>query len=128
MGGFGAFDIARHHPTRFCAVGGHSPALWRRGGETAPGAFDDAQDFARNDVISLAARRPSPWAHAKLWLDAGTGDPFDPGDRAFVAALRGAGTSIVVHRWTGGHDASYWQAHYADYLRFYARALAACST
>jgi pimeloyl-ACP methyl ester carboxylesterase len=35
MGGFGAFDLARLHPTRFCAVGGHSPALWRSGGETA---------------------------------------------------------------------------------------------
>ena len=34
MGGFGALDLARLHPTRFCAVGGHSPALWRTGGET----------------------------------------------------------------------------------------------
>ena len=28
MGGFGALDLARLHPARFCAVGGHSPALW----------------------------------------------------------------------------------------------------
>jgi S-formylglutathione hydrolase FrmB len=126
MGGFGALDIARHHPGRFCAVGAHSPALWRSGGETAPGAFDDAQDFARNDIVALATHHPSPWGHAKLWLDAGTADPFDPGDRAFIAALRGAGTAITVHRWPGGHTDAYWQAHYRDYLRFYASALAHC--
>lgn len=34
MGGFGAFDLARLRPRQFCAVGGHSPALWRTGGET----------------------------------------------------------------------------------------------
>jgi S-formylglutathione hydrolase FrmB len=27
MGGFGAYDLARLNPGRFCAVGGHSPAL-----------------------------------------------------------------------------------------------------
>jgi S-formylglutathione hydrolase FrmB len=37
-GGFGALDLARLHPRRFCVVGGHSAALWRSGGETAPGA------------------------------------------------------------------------------------------
>jgi S-formylglutathione hydrolase FrmB len=128
MGGFGSLDVARHHPGRFCAVGAHSPALWRTGGETAAGAFDDAQDFARNDLVALAARRPSPWGtKTHLWLDAGTADPFDPGDRAFVAALRGADTPVVVHRWPGGHVKPYWRAHYADYLRFYARAFARCA-
>ena len=77
MGGFGAFDLARAHPKRFCAVGGHSPAVWRSGGETAPGAFDDAADFARHDVIAGADR----FADQTVWLDAGDGDPFRPGDR-----------------------------------------------
>jgi S-formylglutathione hydrolase FrmB len=27
MGGFGAYDLAQQSPRRFCAVGGHSPAL-----------------------------------------------------------------------------------------------------
>src|SRR6185436_1442698 len=44
MGGFGAYDIAARRPTRFCAVGGHSTALWRSGGETGPGAIADAAD------------------------------------------------------------------------------------
>jgi enterochelin esterase-like enzyme len=122
MGGFGAFDLARLHPHRFCAVGGHSPALWRSGGETAPGAFDDTEDFARHDVIAGARRL----AKLPLWLDAGDRDPFRPGDDAFAAALRSAGAHPHVHEWPGGHDGDYWDAHWRDYLRFYARALKRC--
>ena len=59
MGGFGAYDIALQHPGRFCAVGGHSPALWFDGGETAPGAFDDAADFERNDVVGTVEGTPT---------------------------------------------------------------------
>jgi S-formylglutathione hydrolase FrmB len=122
MGGFGAFDIARQRPGRFCAVGGHSAALWLRGADTAPGAFDDAADFARNDVIRLArAGGRAPWGRARLWLDGGTGDPFRAADEAFGAAL-----GIPVRHWAGGHHGAYWRAHYARYLRFYAAALAAC--
>jgi S-formylglutathione hydrolase FrmB len=122
MGGFGALDIARLHRGRFCAVGAHSPALWQTGGETAPGAFDGAADFARHDVVGVARRAPRSFAGTPLWLDAGTGDPFDPGDRAFVAALRGARVPITVHRWPGGHDGAYWGAHWSAYVRFYAGA------
>ena len=71
MGGFGAYDLARLYPRRFCAVGGHSPALWRTGGETAPGAFDDADDFARHDVIGAARANPDAFGDTRLWLDAG---------------------------------------------------------
>ncbi len=121
MGGFGAYDLARLHPDRFCAVGGHSPALWRSGGETAPGAFDDAEDFERHDVVGSAGELDLP-----VWLDAGDEDPFQPGDRAFVAALEQAGADVTAHTWPGGHDGAYWDRHWADYLRFYARELARC--
>ena len=122
MGGFGAFDIARRRPSEFCAVGGHSAALWTRAADTAPGAFDDAADFARNDVVRIARTRGrAAWGHARLWLDGGAGDPFRAADQAFAGALR-----IPLHHWAGGHDSTYWHAHYARYLRFYADALAAC--
>jgi S-formylglutathione hydrolase FrmB len=126
MGGFGAFDLARLHPRSFCAVGGHSPAIWTSSGQTAPGAFDDSADFARNDIVRVARTNPRAWAGKPLWLDAGTADPFDPGDRAFIAALRARGLHVTVHRWPGGHTGSYWRSHWGSYLGFYARALAHC--
>lgn len=122
MGGFGALDLARQHPGRFCAVGAHSPALWRTAGETAPGAFDDARDFARHDVIGAARRNPRLFGSTPVWLDAGTADPFLPGDRALDAALRG----VRLRTYPGGHDGAYWRAHYGAYLHFYAAALARC--
>jgi S-formylglutathione hydrolase FrmB len=76
MGGFGAFDLGLHYPGRFCAVGGHGPALWQTGDETAPGAFDDAEDFERNDVVGGAASNPAPFVSQPVWVDAGTDDPF----------------------------------------------------
>jgi S-formylglutathione hydrolase FrmB len=126
MGGFGAYDLALHGGRRFCAVGGHSPALWTAASRTALGAFDDRADFARNDVVGAARAHPRRFARQPLWLDAGTRDPFDVGDRAFVTDLRAGHVRIHVHRWPGGHDPSYWRAHWGAYLKFYAKALAHC--
>jgi S-formylglutathione hydrolase FrmB len=67
MGGFGAYDIALKNPGRFCAVGGHSPALWFDGSETAPGAFDDEADFERNDVVGAVEEDPEAFGDAKVW-------------------------------------------------------------
>ncbi len=122
MGGYGAFEIARQRPRSFCAVGGHSAALWLASGESAPGAFDDAEDFDRHDVISVAQRRGRrAWSTAELWLDSGTTDPFRDADAAFARAL-----GVRKRTWPGGHEHAYWKDHYDDYLRFYARALARC--
>jgi S-formylglutathione hydrolase FrmB len=122
MGGYGAYSIARLRPRSFCAVGGHSAALWRSGGESAPGAFDDAEDYGRNDVIGRArARARAPWGTARLWLDGGTHDPFRAAGETFAGAL-----GIRMRHWPGAHEGDYWRAHYGSYLRFYAAALAAC--
>lgn len=126
MGGFGALNLARLHPGRFCAAGGHSPALWQTGGETAAGAFDDADDFARNDVIAAARDNPSAFRGTPLWIDSGDQDPFQPGVQAMVAALRSNGADLTFHTWPGGHTAEYSNMHLARYLRFYTRALARC--
>jgi S-formylglutathione hydrolase FrmB len=127
MGGFGAFNLALHLPGRFCAVGGHSPALWQTGAETAPGAFDDEEDFERNDVIAAAASNPGPFTSQPVWIDAGVQDPFQPGDQALAGELRadGAQATIKLDR-PGGHDGDYWNSHWGEYLRFYAKALAHC--
>jgi S-formylglutathione hydrolase FrmB len=126
MGGFGAYDLALAHPRRFCAVGGHSPALWFSAGETAPGAFDGAADFARNDVVGRVRSEPHPFAGMRVWNDYGESDPFRPYDEGFVRALRADDVDLSAHSSPGGHDNAYWNAHWAAYLRFYANSLAHC--
>lgn len=122
MGGYGAFEIAREAERPFCAVGGHSAALWLSGGQSAPGAFDDAEDYARHDVIAAArAEGAAPWKGAALWLDTGSDDPFRAADQALADAL-----GVRLHVWPGGHEGAYWGEHYDEYLRFYARALDRC--
>jgi S-formylglutathione hydrolase FrmB len=116
MGGFGALDLARLHPRRFCAVGGHSAALWRSGDETAAGAFDDAADFARHDVVNA----PFPF-RGPVWLDVGASDPFRAADTAFARAH-----GLRLHVWPGGHEGDYWASNLRAYLRLYAQALRSC--
>ncbi|HLW94890.1 MAG TPA: alpha/beta hydrolase-fold protein [Solirubrobacteraceae bacterium] len=125
MGGFGALDIARLHPGRFCAVGADSAALWAQGGETAAGAFDNAEDFARHDVLA-AARSHDPYHGLAVWIDVGTLDPFRAADTQLDSELTADGQQVQFHIWPGGHDQGYWQAHWPNYLGFYAAALASC--
>jgi S-formylglutathione hydrolase FrmB len=126
MGGFGAYDLALLHPQRFCAVGGHSPALWFEAGETAPGAFDDAADFNRNDVVGMVRGNPDAFAGMRVWNDYGDADPFRAYDEGFVNYLRRDGTDLSAHTSPGGHDNAYWNRHWPAYLGFYANALARC--
>jgi S-formylglutathione hydrolase FrmB len=126
MGGFGAYNLALHHPKRFCAVGGHSAALWFEGGETAPGAFDSAADFERNDVVGTVAADPGAFGSMRIWNDYGRGDPFRGYNEGFVDHLEGGGTEVSAHSWPGGHDNAYWNPHWPAYLRFYANSLAHC--
>ena len=127
MGGFGALNMAIRHPGMFCAVGGHSPALCPTGAESAAGAFDDAEDFEAKDVIGTARIDPSAFAGLPVWLDAGRRDPFVPGVAALGDALSASGADLRHEGdWQGGHDDEYWNAHWEDYLEFYAGALAGC--
>jgi enterochelin esterase-like enzyme len=126
MGGFGAYDLALLHPGRFCAVGGHSPALWFEGGETAPGAFDDAEDFDRNNVVGMVKADPGAFGGIPIWNDYGNEDPFRGYDEGFDEALEAGGADLSAHSWHGGHDSSYWDRHWPAYLRFYANALRHC--
>lgn len=127
MGGFGAYDLALLHPGRFCAVGGHSPALWFDGGETAPGAFDSAEDFDHNDVVGTVESDPNAFGGIPVWNDYGSEDPFRTYDEGFVDALQAGGADLTTRSWPGEHDSSYWDRHWGAYLRFYADALAHCA-
>jgi S-formylglutathione hydrolase FrmB len=126
MGGFGAYNLALHHPGRFCAVGGHSAALWFDGGESAPGAFDNAADFERNDVVETVQADPDAFGQTQVWNDYGDEDPFRVYNEGFVDALRGGGADLSAHSWPGGHEGGYWEQHWPAYQRFYVNALARC--
>jgi S-formylglutathione hydrolase FrmB len=124
MGGLGAYTLARQEPGRFCAIGGHSAAIsptYDASGLTEAGAFDNASDFARNDVIAAATANPNLYGRAQLWLDGGTQDPFHDADEQLASALH-----VHMHVWPGSHDFTYWNKHWSDYLGFYANALATC--
>ena len=126
MGGFGAFDIARQDPDLFCAVGGHSPAVWTAGEERAPGAFDDDADFEAHDVISLVGPPSSPLRGKRVWVDVGNEDPFAEANDELVRALRESGARVGYRSWPGAHESAYWDANWERYMRFYATALKQC--
>ncbi|HEX7254802.1 MAG TPA: alpha/beta hydrolase-fold protein [Gaiellaceae bacterium] len=120
MGGFGALDLARQR--RFCAVGGHSPALWEGGGQTPEGAFDDAEDFERHDVLEAAQANPNVFRGAEVWLDVGLDDAFRR-----TTALLGAVVDSPAKTPPGEHGTAYWREHVDEYLEFYAEALRECA-
>jgi S-formylglutathione hydrolase FrmB len=117
MGGFGALDIARLWPGRFCAVGAHSPAIFTSAQTTMAHSFDNARDFAKHDLLSL---RPS-YGKTPVWIDVGTQDRFRAADVRLGGEL-----GVQPHMWAGKHGSRYWRDHMAAYLRFYADALARC--
>jgi S-formylglutathione hydrolase FrmB len=118
MGGFGALDLARLHPGRFCAVGGHSPAIFPAAAYTAPGAFDDPADFARHDLLA-AARAGNPFGATPVWIDAGTADPFLPYTTRLAQELHADGAHVHFSTRPGAHTITYWDRNWSRYLHFY---------
>jgi predicted esterase len=116
MGGFGALDLGRIAPKRFCAVGGHSPAVLTR--DEFGFGFDNATDYAHHDLLSLA--RTHSLYDAPVWIDVGNRDDLRPAAATLARELKADGADVSFHVWPGAHDGSYWDAHFADYLRFYA--------
>jgi S-formylglutathione hydrolase FrmB len=56
-------------------------------------------------------------------MDAGESDPFLEATKELGRLLH-----VRVHVSPGGHGRSYWRRHAAEYLRFYASALARCGS
>jgi S-formylglutathione hydrolase FrmB len=123
MGGFGALDLARLYPDRFCAVGAHSPALWRDGSETPAGAFDDAEDFELHDLFHIVEE--GFHFGIPVWLDVGLDDPFftTAGD---LGRLLQKKDDVTLRLWPGAHNTAYWWSHMDQYIDFYTDALASC--
>ena len=121
MGGFGALDLGRA-PRRFCAVGGHSPAVFFPGGAGIAFAFDSDTDFTRHNLLGIARKR-SPY-DAPVWIDVGNRDHLRPAGTKLADELRTDGADVSFHVWPGEHEGRYWDAHVAQYLNFYAKACA----
>lgn len=103
MGGYGALLAAERAPTLFKAVAPASPALWLTSGQSAPGAFDNPEDFQANNIFSrLSALRPLTVAAA-----CGSDDPFYTATKRLASQLS-APHQVFYGR--GFHDASYWRS------------------
>jgi S-formylglutathione hydrolase FrmB len=118
MGGFGALDLARLAPGRFCAVGAHSPAILPPGYLASSGAFDDEGDYARHDLLTLAAEKRL--YRVPVYLDVGRADELRYPDTQFARAVRARGTNITFRLVAGAHAG--WAGRMQAYLRWYADA------
>jgi enterochelin esterase-like enzyme len=82
--------------------------------------FDNAADYARHDLLSLT--RKQSLYDAPVWIDVGNHDDLRPASAKLAGELEADGADVSFHVWPGAHDGRYWDAHFADYLRFYADA------
>ena len=102
MGGYGALLLAElvgRGRVAFVAV--DSPALWLTGGESAQGAFDDAEDFARHNVFVGRHRL----AGIPVRVMCGQSDYFVRATREFV---KGVADLVAADYPVGGHSAKLW--------------------
>jgi enterochelin esterase-like enzyme len=112
-GGYGAVNIAIHHPGEFGVVESWSGYMQA---DPISSIFGSSKALlARNTPLrTLAAAAPAlRGAHSYFWLYSGTDDRFLPQNRAFAAELQRAGISHrfrVVH---GGHNWALWRGNAA---------------
>lgn len=121
MGGAGAAALAFRHPESFGAVGIHSPVLFTAERRGPPWIFglNDPAAAAQRDPAHLAGGL-APGHGLRIYLDCGLDDEL----AAPVGALHDELDRLgIPHRYccrAGGHGGSYWSAHLAEYLGFYA--------
>ncbi len=108
MGGYGALLFAQQRDV-FVAVVASSPSIWRSFSEAAAGAFDDATDFARNDVLANARALDGN----ALRVDCGEDDVFAGVTRE---VLRVTGAHGGVH--DGYHESPTWRSFVPAQLEF----------
>jgi S-formylglutathione hydrolase FrmB len=110
MGGYGAL-LAASERDDVIATAAASPAVWRRFGQASPGAFDDANDFARHDLF----RQADALRRRAVRIDCGSDDPFRTNAEALANAI-GAEAAFS----SGFHDAGYWRSRVPAQLDFLA--------
>ncbi len=124
MGGFGALRLGARHAGRFRGISAHSAIT----DFSQMGLFieEDGAAFgtASEDHSALGAIIAAGDSLPRLRFDCGIDDDLLEANRALHRALRARGIAHVYEEFLGGHSWSYWEAHLADSLRFFARVLA----
>lgn len=107
-GGFWAYQIGLRRPDLFNAIGGHSAF------------FDRFHAPPEANPLDLALSAPNIET-MRLWLDRGANDYAAPGLDIMDERLaqRGVPYTYIIHP-TGEHNNTYWSAHVAEYIQFYA--------
>jgi poly(3-hydroxybutyrate) depolymerase len=123
MGGYGALLLgATLGRRRVAGIAPMSAALWTEPGLSAPGAFDDAEDWERNNVFAMRDR----YADIPIRLACGESDPFYEADKVFVSGFPATPSYDVTGVYgPGGHDDTFWSGHVGGQLSFLARHLGA---
>jgi len=120
MGGYGALLAAERRPDMFGAVVAASPALWRSYDDVPGDPFDDARDFAENDVFAEIVALQ----HTAVRVDCGKADVFCDAARDFAArCVEQTGRPVTSDFSKGCHDPDYWRRVAPDELAFVRGAL-----
>lgn len=128
MGGFGALRLAGKYPEKFRAASAHSAlttfSRMKDFVEESLGTFTalDEDRSVLDTLLRNRARLPA------LRFDCGTNDPLLADNRTLHVALAEAGIAHTYEEFSGGHEWPYWETHFADTLRFFARSLIQKST
>jgi enterochelin esterase-like enzyme len=113
-GGYGALNIAIHHPGEFGLVESWSgyeiadnlPSIFA--GRKSLLTYNSPLDTISKEAAAL--RR----AHTFFWLYTGSDDRFRPQNHAFVTALGVAGLAYRFRIVDGGHNWALWRGNAAD--------------
>lgn len=138
MGGFGALVIAFKYPELFAGVAAHCAAVFEELPKPPSSAADqrgtyryqiaskifgappDAQFFAANNPLSLAAANAAKIRSLKIYFDVGEQDRygFADGNRRLDAALTSAGVTHEFHAVPGDHGWSFLLARSEPAMTF----------
>lgn len=115
-GGFWAYQIGLRHPELFNAIGGHSAFFDQ---------FHAPPESNPLDLVLNAANIET----THLWLDRGVNDYAAPGLDIMDERLTQRGISYIYTIYPEGeHNNTYWSAHIAEYIQFYADSFALSQT
>ncbi len=108
-GGFWAYTIGFRHPTRFVAIGGHSPVFY----------YSAYIPNSHNPLTVVQGLNPSDNL-PRLWIDRGMRDwwAYNVDLMEPLLAQRNIPATVTIYP-TGTHDNAYWRSHLNEYLAFY---------